>query len=170
MVTPVATKLASRVVLPTASVNVIVPVPPLNVRAPCPSSVLLKAMLSLPVEDVRVLAPVTITGNGNVRGLVTTVIFAPISMALALVKIKFVGGTVPPTTPPNTTFPVPATKVGVLLDVQLRVPIKLIVAPTAPPFVVLNVRAPVKVMGPLKVRLPPLVVMFPKTSIAVPPV
>ncbi len=97
-------------------------------------------------------------------------------MPAELVNVMLVGAVVPPTAPPKEiTPPVPAVKVKVFAVeklIVLVVPEKLILAPAAvpPAFVVSNVRAPVRMTGPVIVIAPPLVVMFPSTLMAVEPV
>ena len=66
--------------------------------------VLLKRILAL--FDVIVLLPMRMTGFENVRGLAPeTVMFAPICVEAALLKVRFVGGADPPTIPENITVP-----------------------------------------------------------------
>jgi hypothetical protein len=74
IVAEVTDKLVRGVVLPTAPVKVVVPVPPATVSACAPFTVLPKVTLAL--FEVIMLAPVKLTGLEKVRGL------APVSVIL----------------------------------------------------------------------------------------
>ena len=155
---------------PTAPVNVILPVPAASVSAWAPFNVLLKVRLALLV--VIKLVPVKLTGLEKTRGLAPeTVILLPTWMRLALVNTRFVKGVELPTAPEKMTFPpVPARNVN---DVApLTVLEKLIFAPAGvPPALVVSIVGVVEITtGPVIVTMPPLVVMFPATLIAVEPV
>jgi hypothetical protein len=155
---------------PMAPLKVVVPVPPAMVSARAPLMVLLKVTLAL--LEVMVLVPVKSTGLGKVRGLAPEIVMLfPIWIWPALVKIRFVGGAVPPTTPPKeTTPPVPARRVRG--TAPFNVLEKLMFAPAGvPPPLVLSIVMGVLVIetGPVMV-MTPLVVTFPPTLITVDPV
>ena len=115
------------VVPPTAPVNRRALVPPSTVKALAPFSVSLKVT---PAEQVMVLVPVMLVGNGNVSAAVV-VMLLPTWIKLALVKVRLAKAVMPPTAPVSVMVPVPATKV------------RLSLAPPAVPYVV-----PVMVMFP----------------------
>ena len=90
---------------------------------------------------------------------------------LALVKIRFVKGVVPPTAPENETTPaVPAWSVNAVAPlIVLETVEKLIFAPAGVPvaFVVSRVIGVVKTTGPAIVMIPPALVKFPFKLMAV---
>ena len=169
-VAAVADKLVSGGVPPTAPVKVVIPLPPVIVSACAPFNVELKETFAL--FERMTLVPVKLTGLGKLNGLApVTVVLAPTWIRLALVKERLVNALVPPTAPLNDIVPpVPARRVNAVAP--LRVLEKLMFAPAAvpPALVVSIVGAPVIATGPVMVTIPPLVVMFPFTLIAVDPV
>ena len=91
-----------------------VPVPPSTIKELPPLSELIsvdeKVMLLL--FDVIVLLPIKLTGSEKTRGFPPeTVMLFPISIKLALEKMRFVGGVTPPTALLKITIPVPAAVV-----------------------------------------------------------
>ena len=160
-VPPVADKLLSGVVPPTAPVKVIVAVPAAKVSACAPFKVVLKVMFPLLAELVIVLVPVKLTGLGKVRGFVpVTVILLPIWISPAVVKLRFVSGVVPPTAPVKVTVPVPAVKV------KACAPFKVLLKLMFPLFAELViVLVPVKLTGLEKVSgFAPVTVMLAPTE------
>lgn len=128
IVAAVTDKLESGAVLPIAPVKVVVPVPPVIVKLCAPFNVLPKDTFAL--FEVMLLVAVMLTGSGKLKGLAPdTVIFAPIWIALALVKVMLVGALVPPTMPSKATTPVPALSVSA--TAPLSVLEKLILLPAA---------------------------------------
>ena len=84
---------------------------------------------------------------------------------------RFVGGVVPPTIPPKTTFPVvPALKVTAVAPLSVLENVMVAPAGVPPPLVVSKVGAPDATTGPVRPIVPPDVVMLPATLIAVDPV
>lgn len=152
MVAAVVLREVSGVVPPTAFMNLVVPEPPVMVRALAPFRVDWNVMKAF--VELIVLVPVMLTGLGNVRGLApVTVIFAPMSIRLALVKTRLVRGVGDPTAPLNATTPVPATKVKELFPVMdpLKVIVPFAVVRTGE---VVSVTVFVKVIGSAVVVIP----------------
>ena len=112
---------------------------------------LLKEILAL--LEVIVLAPVKLTAPGKERVFAPeTVILFPIWMELVLVKVRFVKGFVPPTTPLNAAVPT----VNVRAWVPFRVLLKVIFV-----FSVLITLAPFRKTGLGNVSAPETVILFP---------
>jgi hypothetical protein len=109
IVADVTARLVSATPLPTR-LKVVVPPPPVIVKARAPLRLALKVMLA-PFE-VMLLAPVKLTGLENVSGLAPeTVMLFPIWMRIALATLRFVKGVLPPTMPVKVTVPDPADNV-----------------------------------------------------------
>lgn len=157
-------------VVPIAPVKVVVPDPPAIVRPKPPSSVLLKVTLAL-LEVIR-LVPVKLTGLEKMRELAPdTVILLLIWIVFALVNERFVGGELPPTMPPNDTIPpVPARKINGTAPFNVLEKLMLAPAAVTPPLVLSRVGVLEITTGPVRPIVPPLVVIFPPTLIAVDPV
>lgn len=163
----------SGVVPPTIPVNEITPAPAARVRAGLPLRVFVKERL-LPFE-LMVLVPVSRTGLEKSRGFVPfTEKLLAISIRAPLLKIRLAGGVLPPTIPLNAMTPlVPAARVRAVLP--LRVLLKVMFAPVADPFALLNVgvlamfTAPLRAIAPPAVRMLALALTVVPASVTVPP-